>query len=116
MSTSRESRVLTRSSTKGKGKLIEPPIVELRSPSAKIHVTELEVEALKEVEVNTLVVVVRKKRKLVLPASSSSSSHHSTKFFRKRLPVPGSLQRERRKTSLFIMLEHHILIPRTSYV
>ena len=76
MSTSREARVLNRSLAKGKGKLVEPPTVEVRSPSAGIHVTESEAEVLKEVEISTHVVVVKKKRKLVLPTSSSSSSHH----------------------------------------
>ena len=79
MSSSREARVLTRSSSKGKGKLIEPPTVELMSPSTEIHVTESEEEVLKEAEVSTPAVVVKKKRKLVLLASSSSSSHHSTR-------------------------------------
>ena len=77
MSTNKEARVLTRSLAKEKGKLVEPPTVEVRSPSAKIHVTKSEAEVLKEVEVSTPAVVVKKKRKLVLPASSSSSSHHS---------------------------------------
>ena len=77
MSTSREARVLTRSLAKGKGKLVEPPIVEVRSPSTEIHVTESEVEVLKEAGISTRDVVVKKKRKLMLPASSSSSSHHS---------------------------------------
>lgn len=77
MSASREARVLTRSLAKEKGKLVEPPTVELRSPSPKIHVTESEVEVLKEAEVSTPAIVVKKKRKLVLPSSSSSSSHHS---------------------------------------
>ena len=112
MSTSREARVLTRSLAKGKGKLIEPPTVEVKSPSEEIHVTESEAEVLKEAEVNTHVVVVRKKRKLLLPASSSFSSHHSTPVLQEEVTVPGSLQRERRKTSMFIMLEHHTLVPR----
>ena len=77
MSTNREARVLTRSLAKGKEKLIQPPTVELRSPSAKIHVTKSEAEVLTEAEVSAPVVVVNKKRKLMLPASSSSSSHHS---------------------------------------
>jgi len=77
MSINREARVLTRSLAKEKEKLVEPPTVELRSPSPKIHVTESEVEVLKEAKISTPIVVVKKKRKLVLPASSSSSSHHS---------------------------------------
>lgn len=77
MSSNREARVLTRSSAKDKGKLIEPPTVELKSPSEEIHVTESKGEVLKEVEVSTPIVVVRKKRKLVLHASISSFSHHS---------------------------------------
>ena len=74
---SKEARVLTKSSAMNKGKSIEPPTAEVQSPSEEIHVTEFEVEVLKEEKVSTLVVVVKKKRKLVLPASSSSSSHHS---------------------------------------
>lgn len=76
-SSAREARVLTRSLAKEKEKLIEPPIAELRSPSQEIHVTESEVELLKEVEIDMPVIVVKKERKLVLPASSSSSFHHS---------------------------------------
>ena len=68
----REARVLTRSLSREKGKL-----VELRPPSPKIHVTESKEEVLKEVEISIPVVVVKKKRNLVLLASSSSSSHHS---------------------------------------
>ena len=77
MSTSREARVLTRSLAKGKGKLGEPPTIELRSPSVEIHETESKVEVLKEAEVSTLALVIRKRRKLVHSTSSSSSSHHS---------------------------------------
>ena len=73
MSINREVRVLTRSLAKEKGKLVEPPIVELRSPSLEIHVTESEAEVLKEAEISIPAIVVKKKRKLVLPASSSSS-------------------------------------------
>ena len=77
MSSSREARVLTRSSAKDKGKLIENPTGELMSPSTEIHLAESEVEVLKEKEVSTPTMVIKKKIKLVLPASSSSSSHHS---------------------------------------
>ena len=81
MSSSREARVLTRSSAKNKGESIEPPTTETQSSSEDIHVTESEAEILREVEINTPTVIVKKRRRLVLPASSSSSSHHST-------PVP----------------------------
>ena len=73
MSISREAKVLTRSLAREKEK-----IVELRSPSPEIHVTESEAEVLREAEISTPIVVVKKKRKLVLPTSSSSSSHRST--------------------------------------
>lgn len=95
VSSSREARVLTRSSTKDKGKLIEHPTVENQSPSKEIHVTEFEVEVLKEVEVSTPTVVVKKKRKLVLPASSSSSSHHSASVLQEE--VTSSRKPARRK-------------------
>ena len=75
---SREARVLTRSSAKNKGKSIEPPIVEAQSSSEEIHVTESEEEILREVEINTPTVIVKKRKILVLSASFSSCSHHST--------------------------------------
>lgn len=81
MSSSIESRVLTRSSAKNKGKSIDPPEVETQSSSEEIHVTESEVKFLREVEINTPTMLIKKKRRLVLSTSSSSSSHHST-------PVP----------------------------
>lgn len=62
MSISREVRVLTRSLAKEKKKLVEPPIVELRSPSPEIHVTESEEEVLKEAEINIPIVVVKKRK------------------------------------------------------
>ena len=116
MYVSREARVLTRYIAKENGKLVEPPIVELKSPSPEIHVTEFEVEVLKEAEVSTPIVVVKKKRKLMLLASSSSSLIILHQLFRKRLPVLGSLQRKKRNISLFTMQEHHTPIPRISYV
>ena len=61
VSSSREARVLTRSLAKDKGKLIEPPTVELKSPFEEIHVTKFEAEVLKEVEVSTLMWLSRKK-------------------------------------------------------
>ena len=75
-SSAMEARVLTRSLAKEKEKLIESPTVEPRPPSPEIHVTEFEVELLKEVEIDVPITVVQKKGKLILPASSSSSSHH----------------------------------------
>jgi hypothetical protein len=95
MSTSREARVLTRSLTKGKGKLVEPPTIELRSPSAEIHVTESEAKVLKEAKVSTPIVVVKKKRKLVLPASSSSSSHHSASTLQEEVTSSGKLAKKK---------------------
>lgn len=78
MSSSREARVLTRSSTKNKGKSTEPTVAEAQSSSKDIHVTESEAKILREAEINTPTMIVKKRRRLVLPASSSSSSHHST--------------------------------------
>ena len=77
MAISRQARVLTRSLAKEKEKLVKSSIVEPRSPSPEIHVTESEAEILKEVEISIHIVIVKKKRKLVLPSSSSSPSHHS---------------------------------------
>ena len=77
MSSSREARVLTKSSAKNKGKSIEPPISEAQSSSEEIHVTESEAEILREVEISPPTMIVKKKRGLVLSDSSSSSSHHS---------------------------------------
>ena len=71
----KEVRVLTRSLAKDKEKLIESPTTKPRLPSPEIHVTESEVELLKEVELDVPVTVVQKKRKLIFPTSSSSSSH-----------------------------------------
>ena len=47
-------------------------------PSQEIHVTESEVELLKEIDLDVPVTIIQKKRKLILPTSSSSSSHFST--------------------------------------
>ena len=105
MSSSREARVLTRSSAKSKGKSIESLVAE--SSSEEIHMTESEAEILREVEINTPPVIVKKRRRLVLPTSSSSSSHHSTR-------VPGNLQKRKKNTSLSITLELLTHTPKTS--
>ena len=57
-SSTREAKVLTRSQAKGKEKLIESPTIEPRLPSQEIHVTESEVELLKEIELDVLVIVI----------------------------------------------------------
>ena len=54
----REVRVLTRSLAKDKEKLIESPTTKPRLPSLEIHVTESEVEILKEVELDVPITVV----------------------------------------------------------
>ena len=77
MSSSREAKVLTRSSAKNKGKSIEPLVAETQTSSEEIHVTESKAEILREVEINTPIVIVKKRWRLVLSDSSSSSSHHS---------------------------------------
>ena len=53
VSSSRETRVLTRSSTKNKGKSIEPSIAKSQSPSEEIHVTEFEAKILREAKIST---------------------------------------------------------------
>jgi hypothetical protein len=45
--------------------------------SQEIHVTEFEVELLKEIELDVPITVIQKKRKLILRTSSSSSSYCS---------------------------------------
>ena len=74
----RDTGVLTRFSARNKSKPVEPPEVEVQSSSEEIHVTKLEAEFLREVEIITPNLIVKKRRRLVLFDSSSSSSDHST--------------------------------------
>ena len=108
MSSSREARVLARSSAKNKGKSVEPPIAEAQASSEEIHVTESEVEILREAEINTPTVIVKKRRRLVLSSSSSSSSHHS-------IPAPEKEVSSSRRPARKKDKEPHVYYVRTPH-
>jgi hypothetical protein len=99
------------SSAKNKSKPVEPPIAEAQSSSEEIHVTESEVEILREAKINTPNVIVKKRRRLVLSDSFSSSSHHSTPAPQKEVSSSRRPARKKDKESLV----YYIRTPHTHH-